>query len=123
MSNQILFDEFEKLIGTLPAKVQSRHLVLNLHRSDGYAARPKIDHELVWVTADKKRIEDVPSDIQFSHHAIEHFARSFVQNFPTLTNCGGPQILDKKDPFLRWSAALKMKEESCPKPERITRPA
>jgi hypothetical protein len=34
-----------------------------------------------------------------------------------------PIFWTEKRPFLRWSAALKMKESQCPKPARVTRPA
>jgi len=37
--------------------------------------------------------------------------------------CGGPHFLDKKTAFLRWWAALKMKESQCPERVRIIRPA
>ena len=37
--------------------------------------------------------------------------------------CNGPQNLDKFFPFLRWWAALKMKESQCPERAKITRPA
>jgi hypothetical protein len=37
--------------------------------------------------------------------------------------CNGPQNLDKKKPFLRWWAALKMENSRCPEPARVTRPA
>ena len=36
--------------------------------------------------------------------------------------CNGPQKLDTKRPFLRWWAALKMKESQCPEHVRVTRP-
>jgi len=44
-----------------------------------------------------------------------------VCHFPP--GCNGPHFLDKKKPFLRWWAALKMKESQCPEPVRVTRPA
>ncbi len=34
-----------------------------------------------------------------------------------------PKIWTQKWPFLRWWAALKMKESQCPERERVTRPA
>ena len=34
-----------------------------------------------------------------------------------------PKSWTRKRPFLRWSAALKMKERQCPEHARITRPA
>jgi hypothetical protein len=37
--------------------------------------------------------------------------------------CGGPRFLDKKSGFLRWRAALKMKESQCPERAKIIRPA
>jgi hypothetical protein len=37
--------------------------------------------------------------------------------------CNGPQKLYRIFPFLRWWAALKMKESQCPERARITRPA
>src|ERR1019366_4406751 len=37
-------------------------------------------------------------------------------------HCNGPQKLDTKRPFLRWWAALKMKESQCPEHVRVTRP-
>jgi hypothetical protein len=41
---------------------------------------------------------------------------------------GGSGVVDpifwtKKEPFLRWWAALRMKESQCPKPARVTHPA
>jgi hypothetical protein len=40
-----------------------------------------------------------------------------------LINEVDPKSWTKNNPFLRWSAALKIEESQCPKPERITRPA
>ncbi len=37
--------------------------------------------------------------------------------------CNGPHFLDTKKPFLRWWAALKMKESQCPERVRVTPPA
>ena len=37
--------------------------------------------------------------------------------------CNGPHFLDKIKPFLRWWAALKMKESQCHERVRVTRPA
>ena len=37
--------------------------------------------------------------------------------------CSGPKSWTEKRPFLRWWAALKMKERQCPEPARVTRPA
>lgn len=37
--------------------------------------------------------------------------------------CSGPHCLDAKRTFLRWWAALRMKESQCPKPVRVTHPA
>ena len=38
-------------------------------------------------------------------------------------SCNGPHFLDKYFAFLRWWAALKMKESQCPERVRVTRPA
>jgi hypothetical protein len=38
-------------------------------------------------------------------------------------DCNGPHFLDTKKPFLRWWAALKMKESQCPERVRVTPPA
>jgi hypothetical protein len=38
-------------------------------------------------------------------------------------DCNGPHFLDRNFPFLRWWAALKMKESQCHERARITRPA
>lgn len=38
-------------------------------------------------------------------------------------DCNGPGFLDKFFPFLRWWAALKMKESQCPEHVRVTHPA
>ena len=40
-----------------------------------------------------------------------------------LANVMDPKSWTQKRPFLRWWAALKMKENQCPKPARVTRPA
>jgi len=40
-----------------------------------------------------------------------------------LSVCNGPQKLDKKKTFLRWWAALKMKESQCPERVRVIHPA
>jgi len=40
-----------------------------------------------------------------------------------LDGCSGPHFLDKKGPFLRWWAALKIEESQCPKPARVIHPA
>ena len=37
--------------------------------------------------------------------------------------CNGLKNLDKKSAFLRWWAALKMKESQCPERARVTHPA
>jgi circadian clock protein KaiC len=37
--------------------------------------------------------------------------------------CNGLGFLDKNQPFLRWWAALKMKESQCPERAKVTRPA
>jgi hypothetical protein len=39
------------------------------------------------------------------------------------TLCSGPHFLDRKKPFLRWLAALRIEESQCPKPARVTHPA
>ena len=41
----------------------------------------------------------------------------------TLEICNGLENLDKKSAFLRWWAALKMKESQCPERARVTHPA
>jgi hypothetical protein len=46
-----------------------------------------------------------------------------VERYQELLACNGPQNLDKTFRFLRWWAALKMKESQCPERARITRPA
>jgi len=46
-----------------------------------------------------------------------------ISNRTETPGCNGPHFLDKKKPFLRWWAALKMKESQCPEPVRVTRPA
>ena len=45
-----------------------------------------------------------------------------VRRIVAATKCNGPQKLDTKQPFLRWWAALKMKESQCPEHVRVTRP-
>ncbi len=37
--------------------------------------------------------------------------------------CNGPRFLDRRFPFLKWWAALKMKESQCLERARVTRPA
>jgi len=46
-----------------------------------------------------------------------HQATNFGLDF-----CNGPHFLDKYFAFLRWWAALKMKESQCPERERVTHP-
>src|SRR5215471_6998526 len=38
-------------------------------------------------------------------------------------DCNGLENLDKKLAFLKWWAALKMKESQCPERARVTRPS
>jgi hypothetical protein len=46
-----------------------------------------------------------------------------IERITLAADCNGPQNLDRNSPFLRWWAALKMKESQCPERARITRPA
>jgi hypothetical protein len=56
---------------------------------------------------------------------VAGFAKYFgtsPENLDIEAVCNGPQKLDTKRPFLRWWAALKMKESQCPEHVRVTRP-
>jgi transposase len=55
---------------------------------------------------------------------VTHIQGSGLQRqHQNLQTCNGPQKLDKKRPFLRWWAALKMKESQCLERVRVTHPA
>jgi hypothetical protein len=61
------------------------------------------------------------NELDFYNLGLNDLAKKV--NLSPPRTCNGPQKLDTKKPFLRWWAALKMKESQCPERVRVTRPA